>query len=183
MLDLLEHLQDFHAKHHVRTSNAALMPIANPKETKPSVFVKKDGLSFLLTFRKVALTSTSVTNLMVHPECVESMLNVQILMALLNVTVLLAFQVTRINNVLTSTSVHAAMLVVKTQSVKTHKDRLLASALKVQLLTQTQLCDALPSYLAMSTKIALEMQYAILTSVAFVQNQTLETIVAIHAKI
>lgn len=141
MLDLLEHLQDCHAKRLVKMLNVAHTHIANLKETKLSVFVKKDGLSFLPTFQKVASISMNVMNHMAHQECVESMHTAQTPMELLIASVHPAFQETRTNNVLTSTSVHDQMHVVKMQFVRILKDLSLAFAQKVQLLTQIQLCD------------------------------------------
>jgi hypothetical protein len=181
MLDLLEHLQDFHAKLPAKMSNVVLTPIANLKETKPFVFVKKVGLSFPLIFQRAALTSTSVMNLTDHQECAALTLNVRILTVNLAVHVHQDSLEIPSSNVSISMNVQDKMLVAKMQSAKTLKDHSLAFALKVQLLTQIQLCDVLLLFLATPTTIALEMQFATLTNAASALNQTSAMIVVIHA--
>lgn len=183
MLDLLERLQDFHAKLHAKMSNVDHTLTANQKETKLFVFVKKDGLSFLLIFQKAVLISMNVMNRMAHQECVELMLNAPIPMEHLTVSVHPAFPETLTNNALTSMNVHKRMLVATMQFVKILKDHSHVFAQKVQLLTQTQLCDALLLFLAIPTMTALEMQFATHTNVASALNQTSVMIVAIHVNI
>jgi hypothetical protein len=183
MLDLLEHLQDFHAKLPVKMSNVVLTPTANLKETKHFAFAKKVGLSFPLTFQRAALTSTSVMNLMDHQECAALMPNVLTLTVHSVVHVHQDSLEIPSSNALISTNVQDKMLVAKMQSAKTLKDHSLAFALKVQSLTQIQLCDVLLLFLATPTTIALEMQFATLINAASALNQTLAMIAVIHASI
>lgn len=181
MLDLLEHLRDSHAKLHVKTLNVDLMLTANPKATKPFVFAKKVGLSFLRTFLKVALISTNAMLLTALQACVESMRNAPIETAVLTAPVHQAFPVTPINSASTSTSVQDKMLVVRMQFARTLRDPTLASVQKEQSPTLTQQFVAFQSFRAIKAVIVQAMPSVTLTNAAYVQNRTSATTVVIRA--
>jgi hypothetical protein len=124
-------------------SSVELMHSVKLKKMKHFVFVKKDGLSSHLIFPKDVSISMNVMHLMDPQECVVLMLNVKIKMVDSNVHVHQVSPAILTDNVLILMNVHDKMHVVKTQYVKTHKDHISVSALKVQLLTLTHLSVAL----------------------------------------
>lgn len=178
-----EHLHDSHAKRLVKTLSVARTPTASQKATKPFVFAKRAGPSFLQTFQKAASTSTSAMPLTDPPACAASIPFVPITTVGMSVRVHQASRATRRNNASISTSAPHPTLAEKTRFVRTRRDRILASALKERLRTLIQPSAASQLFRVRTTMTALVMQFVTPTSAACAQNRTSVMTAAILAKI